>query len=75
MATERISVQDEIYDFLASGPSSTQIVAFRPSELAQERMRYLLDANRDNQLTPEERQELDENIRLEDMMRILKARA
>jgi hypothetical protein len=74
MALERIAIQEEVYDFLA-GPNSEQIVAFRPSESAQERMRYLLSTNREGALTLEERDELDDNIRLEDMMRVLKAKA
>ena len=75
MAIERITSQDEVYDFLISQPTPEQVIAFRPSETSQERMRYLLDANRNGTLTPAETTELDENINLEHFMRRLKIHA
>lgn len=37
-----------------------QIIDYRASDAAQERLRYLLDANRSGTLTPAERAELEE---------------
>jgi len=75
MAAERITKQNEVYDFLLSKPSPEAIIAYRPSEESQNRLRYLLDANRNNQLSTDENAELDEYMRIEHFMRMLKARA
>ncbi|MBI5667266.1 MAG: hypothetical protein HZC41_04595 [Chloroflexi bacterium] len=75
MAVQRVSVQDEIYDFLTSQPTPQQIIAFRPSEESQERMSYLLEANRNGTLTEAETAELDEYMNIEHFMRMLKAKA
>jgi hypothetical protein len=75
MAVERIGADDEVYDFLISAPTPEQIIAFRPSQPIQERMSYLLDANRAGVMTPEERAELDEFMKIEHFMRGIKLRA
>jgi hypothetical protein len=75
MAVQRISVWDEVDEFLTSTPTPEQILAFRPSEMTQKRLQTLLDANRTNQLTPIERAELDEHMVLENFMRRLKVKA
>lgn len=51
------------------------MIAFHASEAAQERLRYLLDANRQGILTPEERAELDEASQINHFVILLKARA
>ncbi len=75
MAAERVAKQNEVYDFLLSMPSPEQIIAYRPSEESQIRLRYLLDANRNNQLSADDSAELDEYMQIEHFMRMLKARA
>jgi hypothetical protein len=75
MAVERVAGQNEVYDFMLSQPTPEEIIAFRPSEASQDRVRYLLDANRNNRLTAEESAELDECMQVEHFMRMLKARA
>ena len=75
MAVEHAPAYDEIFDFLTSAPSPEEIIAFRPSEVMQERMHYLLDANRSGVIAPDERLELDEFIRIEHIMRGIKLRA
>lgn len=65
----------EILDFLLESPTPEQIIEFRPSEALQERMSALLEANRNGIMTPEERAELDEFMKIEHLMRMLKARA
>jgi hypothetical protein len=75
VAPPQSSVYDEILDFLLSNPSSEQIIAMRPSNAMQERMTYLLDTNREGHLTPDERSELDEFMRIEHFVRMLKIRA
>ena len=66
---------EQVLEFLAQGPSTQQIVAFRLAPEAQERFRYLLDMNRENRLKTDEAEELDHYIRIEQMMSLLKAKA
>jgi hypothetical protein len=75
MAVVRASVYDEVLEFLTSAPTPEQIIAFRPSEAIQERVRYLLDMNRNGTLTAEEQVELDEFEQVEHFMRRLKIHA
>ena len=74
--------EDRIFDiwhevdvFLTSTPTPEQILAFRPSQAAQERLRCLLDANRSRSLTADEEAELNETLAVENFMRRLKVRA
>lgn len=69
------SPYDEMINFLLSAPTPEQIIALRPSEAAQERLRFLLDANRNRPLNDAERAELDELGQLEHLVRRLKIRA
>ena len=66
---------DEIIDFLARGASSSEIVAFRVSEDAQERVRFLLERNSADELTAEEAGELEILGELEQVMQLVKVRA
>jgi hypothetical protein len=75
MAVRRLAVWDEIDDFLLSSPTLEQIMAFRPSESAQTRLRELLEANKTRKLTLDEEAELDETMAVEHFMRRLKVKA
>ena len=66
---------DEVIDFLASAPRAEQIIALEPSEALKERSHYLLERNRQDTLTTEERAELDEFTRLNHFVNMLKIRA
>ena len=66
---------DEIINFLAAGPDSAAIIAFQPSEALKQRSSYLLEQNRESRLNAEERAELDEFIRMNHFMNMLKIRA
>jgi hypothetical protein len=66
---------DEILDFLLSQPTPEQILRLRASESAQERLRYLLDGNRNNTLKDAERLELDNYVQFENLVTQLKTRA
>ncbi len=65
----------EIIEFLASTPTPEHIIAFKPSEQLEQRLNYLLSKNRQDNLTNEERQELDEFLRMNHFMNMLKIRA
>ncbi len=69
------TIQDEVLSFLLSAPSAQQIVEFRASEEAQQRLRVLLDANRAGTLSDEERAELEEASQINHFVILLKARA
>jgi hypothetical protein len=69
------SLQDEVIDFLASGPTPEQILALHPSDAVQQRISALLDRNRSSTLTADEQTELDEYLRLDHFVTLLKARA
>jgi hypothetical protein len=66
---------NEIMDFLVSSPTAQQIVAYEPSERLNQRLHDLLDRNRLDGLTAEERAELDEFLRMNHFMNMLKIRA
>jgi len=66
---------DEIVDFFARGASPEEILSFRPSPEAQERVRELLERNSADELTEEEAAELESFGELEHLMQLVKARA
>ena len=66
---------DDVIDFLASAPTSEQIIAFEPPESLKQRLAYLLEQNRHDVLSSEERSELDEFLRMDHFMNMLKLRA
>jgi hypothetical protein len=69
------NIQDEVLSFLLSSPKPQDIIGFHASDVAQERLRYLLEANRQGILSREERAELDEASQMNHLMILLKARA
>jgi hypothetical protein len=75
MTIKPASAHDEVYDFLTSQPTPEQIIAFHPSPEAEERLHYLLDVNRTDRLTKEEQVELDEYLKLEHFVRMVKIKA
>jgi len=73
MSTNR--AYEEVIDFLAAGTSPDNLVAFRPSEEARRRVSHLIEMEKSDSLTPEEKSELDHYLQLEHLMRLAKARA
>ena len=72
MAITQSPVYAEVYEFLVSAPTPEKIITFHASDTAQMRVRELLDANRENRLTAEERSELDEFERVNHFVSMLK---
>ena len=66
---------EQVLEFLASGPSPQEIVAYRPSKAAQARFSRLLEANRERQLSPQDEEQLDHYIDMDRMLSLLKAKA
>jgi hypothetical protein len=75
MTLTQYGLYSEVVEFLASGPTSQAIVAFRPSAEAQARVAELLDNNQAGALTSAEQEELDQYERLDYLMTLIKARA
>ncbi len=75
LAFQLANPSDEVLDFLVSVPTLEAIIALRPSPVAQERLRRLLVANREDRLTEFEQTELDSYLQLEHFVRQLKIRA
>ena len=72
-----VSFQDEvqILAFLASQPSSEEILELRPSSMFQARISELLDRNKTNTLDRNGEVELDRYLLLEHWVRLAKANA
>jgi hypothetical protein len=75
VATQPETLFTEIIDFLASTPTPEAILAFKPSDRLEQRLSDLLEQNRQETLTAEERGELDEFLRMNHFMNMLKIRA
>jgi hypothetical protein len=70
-----ITVYDEFIDFLAAGTTPESLINFHLSETAQNRLEDLIDKAKNNQLTKEEKRELDIFLNLEHVIRLAKAKA
>ena len=70
-----VKVYEEIVDFIASGTTPQEVIAFRPSEDSQERVSDLLTREKDGELSSAEKSELDHYLQIEHLMRLAKARA
>jgi hypothetical protein len=65
----------EIIDFIAAGTTPEAVVHFRPSAEAQQRFAILIEREKENALSPEEKAELDHFTELEHILRMAKAKA
>jgi len=68
-------IYQEMIDLLTSGPTADQLLTFKISDSAQERLEELLRKNREEELTAEERADLNTYLRLSEYLTKLKARA
>jgi hypothetical protein len=68
------TVFDEITDFLATEPSPQEIIAYHLPDDLQQRADYLAERNGEDQLTPSEREELDEFLKVDRMFSLLKTK-
>ena len=65
----------EIIDFIAAGTTPEAVANFHPSPEAQKRIADLLERDREQCLSPDERAELDHFMELEHILRMAKAKA
>lgn len=75
MAIAHLPAYDEFIEFITSTPTVEQVSQLRFSPATEARISALLQANREQTITPEETVELDEYLRLERIMRKAKIRA
>ena len=73
--SETSGLRREVISFLARGPRPNEIIAFKPSPSAIERMRELLLRNKEGNLAPTEAAEMDEIAELDEMVSLIKAEA
>ena len=73
MVTYRIF--DEIVDFITSAPLPEQILSYKPSLKAQNRLEELLERKREQELSEGDKHELEQYLLIEHLMRLAKARA
>lgn len=69
------SVYREVAGFIAENTAPAALIAFRPSEEAQQRVSDLIFREKYEGLTPEETEELNGYMGLEHVMRMAKALA
>jgi len=65
----------EIIDFIAAGTTPEAVVHFRPSAEAQQILADLIEREKENALSPEEKAELEHFTELEHILRMAKAKA
>lgn len=70
-----INIFNRFFYFLIDQPSPEEIIAFRATEEESERMAELIEKNREQGLSPEERREVEYFNKVEHLVRIAKARA
>jgi len=68
-------VYQYILEFLISQPSAAELLSFGPTATMQARVEHLLERNRSGILSEIEARELDEYIRINHLITMLKARA
>ena len=74
-SVKRIKVYDEIIDFIAGGTIPQSVIDFQLSEASQERLEDLIYNSKNNELTKEDKRELDYYLTLEHIMTLAKAKA
>lgn len=76
MATTNLTpIYDELLDYLVCKTTPQEILAFRPSQTAQERADYLTERNKSGMLSADEAAELQQLLELDALVSTLKARA
>lgn len=66
---------EEIIDFIAAGTTPESLINFRPLEIVKERVTELIFREKTDNLSDDEKAELDHYLMLEHLLRLAKARA
>jgi hypothetical protein len=70
-----VKAYEEVVNFIAAGTDPRKTIAFRPSEDVRDRIADLIERDREGDVSPAEKSELDHYLQLEHLMRLAKARA
>jgi len=70
-----MAVYEELINFLATELSSEKLAAFQPTEETKQKLADLIYREKTEELTTEEKSELDHYLHLEHVMRMVKAKA
>ena len=73
--SEASGLRREVISFLARSPQPSEILFFKPSHSATERVRELLRRNKEDNLAPAEAAEMDEIGELDEMVSLINAEA
>lgn len=71
----KTEIFDDLVNFLVDKLPPEEVISFRPSPRAQERFNALLQAIQAGTATPDECAEMEQNVQLEHLMQLAKARA
>ena len=71
----KTEVFEDVVNFLVDKLPAEEVISFRPSPRAQERFNELSSAIKTGVATPDEHAEMAQNIQLEHLMQLAKARA
>lgn len=69
------SIFSELADFIVSQPTLDAIAAYRVPETLEQRVQELLEKNREEGLTPDEREEMHQFLAMSHLMTLAKAKA
>jgi hypothetical protein len=70
-----VKAYEEVVDFIAAGTTPDKVMHFHPSESVKQRVADLIDQEKTEGLSDEEKSELDVYMQVEHIMRLAKARA
>ena len=73
LADQQGSAVRKAMEFIASGTTPSNVVAFRPSEKTKERAADLIQREKTSGISPDEESELNHYLQLEHLMRLAKA--
>ncbi|MEO6907375.1 MAG: hypothetical protein ABI210_05755 [Abditibacteriaceae bacterium] len=65
----------EVIEFIASGTTPNNVIAFHPSQASKDRVETLIQRKKAAEISEEENSELEHYMQLEHLMRLAKARA
>ena len=69
------SIFSDLADFIVSRPTLESIINYRLPETLDQRVHELLEKNREQGVTPQEREEMDNVLAMSDLMTLTKAKA
>ncbi len=69
-----VKAYEEVVDFIAARTTPQNVIAFRPSEAAQVRVEDLLSREKDGELSPAEKSELDHYLQIETSIAVIASR-